>query len=356
MRQQLHIPIAIILAAAVTAGAQPSDTVTGTWTAEPATSRTATSGDEPRLYLQLRTEAERGGWSNNGSTIPVASFAGLPADRGRAADARFELRRDAGTFRFDGQFRDGRGIGEFRFEPDAPFRQVLASRGETDIEPRRLMSLALLDVSRAFIQDTERAFPGIALKDIIAFRVHGVTAEFRSELAARGFTDLSPSDLVKARIHRVTPDYIDEMRKAGFASEDLDGLVAMRIHRVTEAFIQGMAAAGYTGLTARELREASIHRVTPEFVRDVQAAGYRDVPLRNLVKMRIHRVTPEFIASLGAAGYRDLSIDQLVQFRIHGIDAAFIEDLKKDGYTDLSARELVEIRIHARRWLPRRTK
>jgi hypothetical protein len=340
------------LALAVAAAAQQTGDLTGSWTAEPATARRADDG-QPRLHLQLRVE-RAAGRSHMGVTVPVAAFSGLPASLADVGEARFELRRDAGTFRFDGQFRNGRGVGEFQFEPDGAFARMLAARGETEPVSHRLFSLAALDVSRAFIQQTEQAFPGIPLKDIIAFRIHGVTPEFRAELATRGFTDLSPADLVKARIHRVTPEYIDQMREAGFASEDLDGLVALRIHRVTESYMRGMAAAGYRDLTARELKEARIHRVTPEFVTEVQAAGYRDVPLRDLVKMRIHRVTPEFIASLGTAGYRDLSIDELVRFRIHGVNAQFIEDLKADGYTGLSPRELVDIRIHARRWLPRR--
>jgi hypothetical protein len=336
-----------------TSGARQADTIAGTWTAEPVVARRAESSREPGIHLQLRTQSERG-WSNNGFTVPLAAFTNLPPDRASVPDARFELRRDAGTFRFEGQFRGGQGLGEFRFEADAGYRQMLAGKGETRLDGRRLLSLALMDVSRAFIAETEQAFPGIGFDDIVAFRIHGVTPEFRAELARRGFTNLSPDDLVKARIHRVTPEYVDQMRAAGYASADIDGLVRLRIHGVSEEYMQAMAAAGYRNLTPDDLAQASIHRVQPDFVRALQQAGYSNVPLDDLVKMRIHRVTPDYISALGAAGYSGLSIAQLVQFRIHGIDAKFIEDLKAEGYTGLSARELVDIRIHARRWLPRR--
>ncbi|MBA3885850.1 MAG: 4-hydroxy-3-methylbut-2-enyl diphosphate reductase [Acidobacteria bacterium] len=336
----MHRPtatLAILLTLTITAaGAHQTETLTGTWTMEAAESRRAGADGQPRLHLLLRTEPDQGR-THMGVTVPVASFSGLPASLASVPDARFELRRDAGTFRFEGQFRDGRGIGEFRFDPDGAFAQVLAARGESDPSSRRLFSLAALDVSRAFIQEVEQAFPGIALKDVVSFRIHGVTAAFRAELRQRGFSDLSPNDLVKARIHGVTPAYVDEMRQAGFPGEDLDGLVRLRIHGVSERYIKEMAAAGYTGLSARELREARIHGVRPEFVRAVQEAGYTGVPLRDLVKMRIHGVTPAFITSLGEAGYRDLTIEQLVRFRIHGVNAKFIEDLKADGYRAVAA-------------------
>lgn len=248
----------LALALAATAPGAQAESITGTWTAEPATSRTAESG-EPRLHLQLRTESERGGWSNNGSTVAIAAFTGLPADRSRVADARFELRRDAGTFRFEGQFRDGRGLGEFRFQPDAAFASYLAARGQADSPPRQMLSLALLDVSRAFIQETEQAFPGIALKDVIAFRIHGVTPEFRAALARRGFSALSPDDLVKARIHRVTPDYIDSLGAAGYRDLPIRQLVEFRIHGVDAAFIEELKKEGYTDLSARELVDIRIH-------------------------------------------------------------------------------------------------
>lgn len=258
----MHRPtatLAILLTLTITAaGARQAETVTGTWTMEPAESRRAGADGQPRLHLQLRTGPDQGR-SNMGVTVPIASLSGLPASLGSVPDARFELRRDAGTFRFAGQFRDGRGIGEFRFDPDPVFAQVLAARGESDPSSRRLFSLAALDVSRAFIQEVDQAFPGIALGDVVSFRIHGVTAAFRAELRQRGFSDLSPNDLVKARIHGVTPAYVDEMRKAGFKGEDLDGLVRLRIHGVNATFIEELKADGYTGLSPRELLDIRIH-------------------------------------------------------------------------------------------------
>src|SRR6187200_726777 len=83
----------------------------GTWEIRP----TETKG-----AVQLRL-SERN--STSGTTVPLEQLEGLaPAQLSGAGGAvQFRLRRDAGTFTFEGVVRNGVGAGTFSFAPDANF-------------------------------------------------------------------------------------------------------------------------------------------------------------------------------------------------------------------------------------------
>jgi hypothetical protein len=87
--------------------------VQGEWTA---------SIEEGKAHLQLQLDdrgrrdekgRSRGNWTF-GRSFPVSELAGLPAGQPEhlsTENARFELNREAGTLKFQGSFRDGRGAG-----------------------------------------------------------------------------------------------------------------------------------------------------------------------------------------------------------------------------------------------------
>ena len=62
-----------------------------------------------------------------GISIRLAELAGLNAadERWTARDVRFSLKRDAGAFDFHGSFTDGRGLGTYRFAPNAEFAAAM---------------------------------------------------------------------------------------------------------------------------------------------------------------------------------------------------------------------------------------
>jgi hypothetical protein len=48
-------------------------------------------------------------------------------------NVQFQLKRDAGTFNFEGWFKDGNGSGHFTFTPSSAFASELAGKAsETD--------------------------------------------------------------------------------------------------------------------------------------------------------------------------------------------------------------------------------
>src|SRR5688572_7591458 len=167
------IAVPAIVLWSLTASAQSTDVVEGTWTARYAGKR-GQPGDTTRVYLQFNYET-----SNMGHTWPASELRGLDLSRD-ADNIAVELRREAGTIKMTGNVRARRGFGIFDFIPNAEFaRDVGVARGRRELTPERLFSLAVHDVSRSYIQLLAAlGYANLDLDDLLAMRIHGVTPEF----------------------------------------------------------------------------------------------------------------------------------------------------------------------------------
>lgn len=260
-------------------GGKDGSAIRGQWTAE---------RDRDGLQLNM-TYRSANGPSMHGHHYKQSDLAGL----GPGPDVHFEMRREAGTFRFDGRF-DGsgpgaQGSGTFTFQSNPEYVRDMAGLGY-EIPQTKLVSFALFDVSRAFVQ----------------------------ELRSLGYDDLSLDDLVSFRIHGVDADLIRALNAAGYENVPAKKLVSLRIHGATPEFARGMAELGYRGVSLDELVGFRIHGVTPEFIREVAATGHQGVPAADLVSMRIHGVSPDFIRRAEARAGHALTIRELVGMKIHG--------------------------------------
>lgn len=305
--------------------------VDGAWTA-------SYDREKPgRIHLQMT----RGRTHNMGMTMRVADFTGLSEAQIQAptmTPVEFRLNREAGTARFEGTFRDGKGAGQFTFAPNRSYLSTLRGLGiDVDLPSRRgrerdeddhLFSLAMHDVSTAFIRSMQAEGIRTSLDKYIALRIFNVTPEFIREMRSLGF-EIGTDDLISARIHKVTPDYIRQMRAAGW-NLTFDQLQSSRIHGATPEFAEEMRRLGYGNLKHSDLVSFRIHKVTPQFIRELRELGYDNLTASQLVSMRIHRVTPEFIRELKAAGYSGIPVSKLVSMRIHKIDAKFLERMSGD--------------------------
>jgi beta-lactamase regulating signal transducer with metallopeptidase domain len=266
------------------------------------------------LEMKMRSKNGRNNWSNS-STLAASELQGL----GAGPEVRFEIRRDAGTFRFQGRMEGSLGTGFFTFEGNPGYVRDMAAL-DYEVPESRLMELALHDVSLAFVR----------------------------ELHTLGYREASLDELVEFRIHGVTPGFIRELTSLGYRDLPADRLVEFRIHGVKPEFVRELQALGYRDLQPERLVEFRIHGVSPAFVRELADAGYRDIAAEKLVEFRIHGVSPAFVRELADAGYRDLPAERLVEFRIHGVDGKFIAKAASRGYKNLSAEELVELKIVGR--------
>jgi len=295
MKRVVIVAITFLLAAALHA-----ESLRGMWTAS-----TWSVKDVERIQLNMNREH-----SNWGQDFKISAFEGLSrAQIISASDVpvKFALRRDAGTISFDGSFRDGEGAGHFTFTPNDTYLGTLHSmhialddedRGRTEGE--ELYRLAMFDVSLDFIRQMHDLGYNVGVRDLVRFRIHGVSPEMVRDLRTLGLDHVSAEELVRMRIHGATPD-----------------------------FVRAIGDSGYRNLTVEELVRFRIHGVSPEFVRDIASLGYSDIAGEELVRMRIHGVTPEFIRDVEGAGYRNVPVEKLIQMKIHGIDGSYLKAMSK---------------------------
>ncbi len=175
--------------------------------------------------------------SSSDSTIALAQLEGLTAAKlAGEGPIQFRLRRDAGTFTFDGVLRRGVGAGTFSFAAEPNFPAELAKRGFARPTAREQYQLARHDIGYAFVD----------------------------ELNTQRYTKPQTSDLVRAGQHGVQVTYLREMGALGYRLGTLERLIELRDHGVTPSYARELAELGYKGLAADELRRARDHGITPE--------------------------------------------------------------------------------------------
>jgi beta-lactamase regulating signal transducer with metallopeptidase domain len=308
-----HLPLdglkqarAAVRAVASAVGVQQQN-VPGTWEVHPA---------DTKGMVHLRI-VERN--SSTGRDVPIDQLEGLTGVQltGAGGPVQFKVRRDAGTFTFEGVIHNGVGAGTFTFIIDPAFPVEMEKRGFARPTPDQQYQMARHDIGYAFID----------------------------ELAKQGYGKPQTSELVRAGQHGVQATYLREMGALGYRLATLDALITLRDHGITPSYVRELADSGYKGLSADAIREARDHGITPDYVRGMRDAGYTSVPMEELIKVRDHGITPEYVRGLGDSGYKKLPLDQLVRVRDHGVTSEYARDMRQLGYS-LPIDDLVRARDH----------
>jgi hypothetical protein len=270
------------------------ETITGDWTARV---KQTDRGTVLWLSLNRNTEARKGRFQMS-SHFPLQEFTGLNPNAN--ANVQFTLQREAGTVFFDGLFKDGRGVGEFRFTPNGSFISAMRNLGYDNISTEKLFVMAVHDLSTNFI----------------------------NELKSLGYDKLPIDKLIAMSIHEVNGDFIRRMQAIGYKDIPADKLIAMRIHGVDEKFIKEVEAMGYNNVPFDKLVAMRIHNVNGKYIEELRELGYSNIPLDKLVAMRIHNVDGKFVKEMREQGFKDLSVDDLIKLRIHGVDSNYIRRMR----------------------------
>ena len=341
------------------------DNLPGTWEVR----RTSTDG-----IVKVRLVEINSSWDSN---VPLERLEGLTAAQltGSGGPVQFRMRRDAGTFTFEGVVRNGVGAGTFSFAADPNFPGELAKRGFARPTAAEQYQMARHDIGYAFVDELSKqgytkpqtselvraGQHGVqvtylremgalgyrlgSLAPLIELRDHGVTPSYVRELADLGYKGLPAGDIQRARDHGITPEYVSAMRDAGYGSLPMDALINARDHGVTPEFVRGLRDAGHAKLPLDELIRVRDHGVTPEYARDMRQLGHA-LPVAELVRARDHGVTTEFVRELAALGYSNLPMDALIRLRDHGVTPEYVRELKALGYDRLPHDDLVTLRDH----------
>lgn len=343
----------------------PQNALPGTWEIRP----TSTEGI---VHLRL---AEVN--SSSGSNVPIQRLEGLTAAHlaGAGGSVQFRIRRDAGTFTFEGVFRSGVGAGTFSFTPDPNFPAELAKRGFGRPTAPEQYQMARHDIGYEFLDEVNKqgyAKPDVSelvragqhgvqitylrdmgalgyrlgsLAPLIELRDHGVTPAYIRELADQGYKGLPADDLRQARDHGITPEYVRAMRDAGYSSLTMDQLINARDHGVSAQFARELGDAGHRKLPLDELIRVRDHGVSPEYVRDLSQLGHK-LPINDLIQARDHGIDVEYVRGMAALGYGSVPMDSLIRLRDHGVSPKYAQDVKALGYDRLTVEDLVTLRDH----------
>lgn len=137
----------------------------------------------------------------------------------------FRLKEDAGTLRFTGAFKDGRGHGSFFFEPDPAFAAELKRRGMDAPTVDQQLDFARHDI-------------GFALLD---------------ELAKQGYRQPTTREFLAAGINGLDASYVGEMARLGYKLGSLDALMKLRLESIDPEYARAMTQRAGRQLTASEL-------------------------------------------------------------------------------------------------------
>jgi hypothetical protein len=258
------------------------ETISGDWTA-----KVKQTDKGPMLWLSLNrnTDARKGGFQMS-MEIPLQDFTGL--DPNANSNVQFRLTHDAGTVVFDGLFKDGKGVGDFKFTPNNGFIGTMRKQGYSDdLTTEKLFAMAVLDVSANFIKELKSiGYDRPDLDQLIALRALGVTIAFAREARDWGFGKLSPNDLIEIKAMGINPDYIRSMKSLGFDDMSLRKLIELKALGMNEDYIKEMRSLGFDNLTINQLIEMKAMGITADYVKKMRGLGLKDVSVNELIQIK----------------------------------------------------------------------
>lgn len=221
-----------------------------------------TPGDRVQLTLSYRNATTRWEWS---SDQPIADLNGLTAEQLHAAHSSvaFALKRDAGTFAFDGSVMLGIGRGGYRFVPDPSYAAKLSALGYGPIEenPISIMLMAVRDISLEFAAEVKHSLKDAKVADLVRLQDHAVDLEFIRLLAAAGYADLTADDVVRFRDHGIDGEFLRGLKSSGASDLNADEIVKLHDHGVGSDYVARIHSAGYGDLTVDQIIKLHDHGV-----------------------------------------------------------------------------------------------
>lgn len=266
------------------------------------------------LHMRVERDKERA-VSSYGRTYALAELNGLRREK-RAVG--FELRRSAGTFRFDGAATDLRASGTFEFIPNPAFKKALEKAGYRKITRHHQMTFALNDVTADELRFLQRAIKGKPTTvDMARMVERGATPEYVRDLLSVGFINLTMDMILRSREAGVNAGYVRALRAAGLRLS-LEDFGKARRQGLTSEYVTDLKEVGITNLTVAEYLNLIEHDVTAEYASSIYEAGYGSCDLSDLVRLRDHGITAGFIKKANKQAGEQLTVNELLRYRTRG--------------------------------------
>ena len=319
----------LFLLAAVVAIAPASPQLDGSFTVR------STDRDD-RINLNLQYD----GHSNYGRTLERSALSDVSRNGDRIS---FTIRREPGTFKFEGRGSLDRASGWYDFEPNPNFRQEMERLGFRNVDSKDLFVFALDDLTSARVKQLKTLVSNeLDTDELVRLINHGAGVRYIQAMTDAGFKKLTSGEYRRARDHGVSADLAREMADLGMTLP-LDELIRTRDHGVTPDYVRAMRSAGFK-VDLGEMVRARDHGISTEGLRRMHELGYRDLPLSEYIRMRDHGVTADFIQAMSAEGYKNLSATELVRLRDHGVTAGYVRRIKEMFKETPSVEQIIRLR------------
>ena len=295
------------------------------------------NGKDTRIHLNLVYD---GGRSNHGRMVERSALTDVVRTGDRLT---FALRREPGTFTFEGRGSLDRASGWYGFTGNREFRQQLEKLGFRGVEPKELFVFALDDLTVVKVRQLQQLVSNrLDTVELVQMINHGAGFNYVQAMSTLGFKNLTSGEYRRARDHGVSESYVREMTDLGFKLS-LEELIRTRDHGVTAEYVREMRSAGFQ-VSHDGLVRARDHGVTAEFLRRMRDFGYDKLSLDEYIRMRDHGVTPEYVQAMRDLGYTNLTADELVRMRDHGVTASYVRRVKELLKEPPSAEQLIRMR------------
>lgn len=232
--------------------------VTGEWTAQINGKRAS------EIHLMFLRRSSKNGSGSLGTTFPLKELQGLTPEAISSAkrDVNFRIVSEAGTFEFEGYFREGRGAGFWKLIPNQNFISVMRSHGYDNLSDEKLFMAAIGNLTVKLVEELKSAgYDRLSFDDLVEAALFDVTTEFIRTWRAAGFDNLSFDDFVELGTHDVTPEFLNEIKSEGFPRISVSQAVELKIHDIDRDFIRRVKAKGFPNVTLDELVELRIHKI-----------------------------------------------------------------------------------------------
>ena len=268
------------------------------------------------VFLHMRVERDKEkSYSAYGRTYALAELTGLKREK---KSVGFELRRSAGTFRFDGAATDLKASGTFEFIPNPAFKKSVEKIGYRKLTRHHQLTFALHDVTADELRFLQRAIKGkTTTADMVRMVERGATPEYVRDLISIGYLNPTLDMINRTRDAGVSADYVRALRAAGLRLT-LDQYIAARRQGLMADYVSDLREVGITGLTVPEYLNLKQHDVTAAYASSIYEAGYCSCDLDDLVRMRDHGITASFIKKANKQAGEQLTVDELIKVRTRG--------------------------------------
>ena len=234
----------------------------------------------------------------------------------------FELDREAGILRFEGDFPTDEHTGKFTFSKKTDFETFLKGKVLSSIDGDKdyyFFKLFLGNITKSYVNSLRKMNYQPTMRQLGKLGIHNVSIDYITELQKSQYSDLDLDMMIKWAIHDVSLSYLKELAKAGYGNIDANMVKKFAIHNISINYINEMSKVGYGDLEANTLKNFAIHNISSDYIKSLLASNIKKPDANTIKKAKIHNVTANFIKRARNKGHDSDNLYDYVKLKVRGI-------------------------------------